>query len=402
MKPDLIILTNSFPNASAKSEDWLNDEIAITSHLYRNIILVPEYYSGEFVKLPGNCMVVDMTDVSQVSLTVVEVFNCLQIVLSDFITYPSKTAFAKSFRYNLSLIKRLHQKAKKIYYTQCHDINANPLVYAYWADNLATTACIIKQTYMPCRVVTRGHGYEIFEEQTKHGVVPFRRYQNKFLTRLFADSKRGLEHLNYQNRINPEINTVSYVGTNDHGLGFFDAGKPFSILTCSHIRGVKRLLLMPEILKHVTFDLVWHVIGDGEELEPLKQKCLSLPPNVKVEWHGYLKNEQIPDFYKQHTVNLFASLSYSEGLPVSMMEAQSFGIPIMSTDVGGCREICNEQTGFLIPKDFDPKSVAEMLNVFRSSPKNTEQFRQACRSNWEREFSAIRNYTRFASEITAL
>ena len=52
-----------------------------------------------------------------------------------------------------------------------------------------------------------------------------------------------------------------------------------------------------------------------------------------------------------------------------MMEAQSFGIPIMSTNVGGCSEICNEQTGFLIEKEFDPKEVAQQLEAFKNSKK---------------------------------
>ena len=52
-----------------------------------------------------------------------------------------------------------------------------------------------------------------------------------------------------------------------------------------------------------------------------------------------------------------------------MMEAQSFGIPIMSTDVGGCNEICNENTGFLIPKDFTAIDAANKIQEFKNSKK---------------------------------
>ena len=47
--------------------------------------------------------------------------------------------------------------------------------------------------------------------------------------------------------------------------------------------------------------------------------------------------------------DLFVNMSLSEGIPVSIMEAISFGIPIIATNVGGNAEIVNDETGVLIP-----------------------------------------------------
>ncbi|MCW3077469.1 MAG: glycosyl transferase group 1 [Bacteroidetes bacterium] len=400
VKPDLILLTNEFPNATSKSEDWLNDEIRVTWHNYNTITIIPQVASGNYVRLPDNCQVADLNNFQKEKLSLAEMLNCIKIVWSDLPAYSNKKEYSASFRYNFSLIKNLHLNAKKI--SRFKDCFKNkPIVYAYWADNLATTACIIKQMYKSCKVVTRGHGFEIFEEQTKNNVVPFRIFQYKYLNKIFADSKKGLEHLNL-NKNKAHLNAYSYVGTKDLGISLFDSDKEFTIVTCSHIRNIKRLHLMADILKHVTFNLTWHVLGDGADLPLLKESNSKLPLNIKVIYHGYLKNEEILNFYKNNSINLFASLSYSEGLPVTMMEAQSFGIPIMSTDVGGCKEICNELTGFLIEKNFDPKNTAALITAFKDAHKNSFAFRKQCRKFWEENFNAETNYMKFSKDVLAL
>jgi glycosyltransferase involved in cell wall biosynthesis len=185
-------------------------------------------------------------------------------------------------------------------------------------------------------------------------------------------------------------------------MAVFNENETFTIVSCSHIRNVKRLHLMANILQHISFPLVWNIIGTGDDLELVMRSNSRLPKHIRVNYLGNLTNLEVLSFYKTHHLNLFVSLSYSEGLPVSMMEAQSFGIPIMSTNVGGCSEICNEETGILIPKDFEPKEVANKILEFKNSEKNTLKFRQQCRNYWEKNFSAETNYTRFSREIALL
>ena len=115
-----------------------------------------------------------------------------------------------------------------------------------------------------------------------------------------------------------------------------------------------------------------------------------------------LSKDQINNFYLTHEINLFISLSSSEGLPVSMMEAQSYGIPIMSTDVGGSNEICKDQTGFLIVPNFDVRDVSDKIKDFSYSYKNTNEFHQKCRQHWEMNFNAELNYKEFMMLIDNL
>jgi glycosyltransferase involved in cell wall biosynthesis len=366
---------------------------------FNSITLVPDVYSDKHIHLPANCNVIAVNTKNS-KLSIKELFNCFYIVFTDFFEYPSKINYIKSFRNNLALIKNLSLKAKNIS-KQLPDSGIHTIVYAYWADNLLTTACILKQQFKNCSIVSRAHGFEVFEEQTRYNVIPFRKFQNKFSTKIFADSKNGYQHLLKKNT-NSNIYSSSYVGTLNNGMAVFNENETFTIVSCSHIRNVKRLHLMANILQHISFPLVWNIIGTGDDLELVMRSNSRLPKHIRVNYLGNLTNLEVLSFYKTHHLNLFVSLSYSEGLPVSMMEAQSFGIPIMSTNVGGCSEICNEETGILIPKDFEPKEVANKILEFKNSEKNTLKFRQQCRNYWEKNFSAETNYTRFSREIALL
>ena len=400
MKPNLLILTNNFPNAPLTSEGWLADEIVYSYSFFNSIYILPEINSDIHIDLPKNCSVVKLKLEKHTTLNFREILNCFYIVFSDFFEYPSKINFLKAFRNNLALIKYLTIKAKKI--SKQSSIFQSPIiVYAYWADNLLTTACIMKQLYKPCKIVSRAHGFEIFEEQTKYHVVPFRKFQSRFSDKIFADSKKGYSHL-LQKQPLSNIFTSSYVGTIDNGMAVFNENKIFTIITCSHIRNVKRLHLMSDILEHISFPIIWNMIGIGSDFELVKLTNSKLPKHIVINYIGNLTNKEVLNFYKTHHANLFISLSYSEGLPVSMMEALSFGIPIMSTDVGGCSEICNDNTGILIPKDFDAKKVADKITEFKNSKKNNLEFRNQCKDYWKINFNAETNYSHFSKEIASI
>ena len=400
MKANLLILTNNFPNAPLTSEGWLADEIVYSYSFFNSIYILPEINSDVHIDLPKNCSVVKLKLEKHTTLNFREILNCFYIVFSDFFEYSSKINFLKAFRNNLALIKYLTIKAKKI--SKQSSIFQSPIiVYAYWADNLLTTACIMKQLYKPCKIVSRAHGFEIFEEQTKYHVVPFRKFQSRFSDKIFADSKKGYSHL-LQKQPLSNIFTSSYVGTIDNGMAVFNENKIFTIITCSHIRNVKRLHLMSDILEHISFPIIWNMIGIGSDFELVKLTNSKLPKHIVINYIGNLTNKEVLNFYKTHHANLFVSLSYSEGLPVSMMEALSFGIPIMSTDVGGCSEICNDNTGILIPKDFDAKKVADKITEFKNSKKNNLEFRNQCKDYWKINFNAETNYSHFSKEIASI
>ena len=83
-----------------------------------------------------------------------------------------------------------------------------------------------------------------------------------------------------------------------------------------------------------------------------------------------MSNQQIIDFYAKTPLDLFINVSESEGIPVSIMEAMSFGIPAIATNVGGTNEIVNQKNGYLIDSESTSEEISNYINNFLYIIKN--------------------------------
>ena len=94
--------------------------------------------------------------------------------------------------------------------------------------------------------------------------------------------------------------------------------------------------------------------------------------------------------------DLFMNVSSSEGLPVSIMEAFSFGIPALVTAVGGNPEIVQEGAGILLDENPSINSITQ--NIENWDVNNLERRGIALRIQRE-EYSSEKNQEEFAKEI---
>ena len=399
MQKTLILLTNSFP--FGKSEPYLVTEINYLTQNFDRVIVFPLNKSGTLtINENEKIKIVDLgIDSIKSNISFTEYINILIEELPLLFKLPKPLYRIRYFRtYLLNKIKLAKSLVTILNIEQLSEKN-NVTIYSYWFNDLAIISGFIKKQFPQVKTISRAHGFDLFNEQNLDGYIPFRKFQLKYTDIIYSVSKRGEMYLkeNFPNQ-SSKIHT-SYLGTLDNGITPLNDEISFSILTCSIIRNIKRLELMIDILNNIKDDLTWHVIGNGPEEDNLKQACKRLNENIKVIFHGYFSQQELFDFYKKTPINLLCSLSSSEGLPVSMMEAISFGIPIMSTDVGGCSEICNNKTGFLIKKNFNNADVANKIIEFRYSDKNASAFREGVRAYWEENFSANKNYPNFISNI---
>ena len=158
--------------------------------------------------------------------------------------------------------------------------------------------------------------------------------------------------------------------------------------------------LIIEVLKKVTVKVQWTHFGGGELAINLLEQSKQLPDNIHVNFMGHKQNHEVLSFYKTTPIHLFVHFSETEGgVPVSLQEAASFGIPLLGTNIGGIPEIVTEKTGVLIPVDFNIQEVAQFINEFRSSFRNTQEFRMECKEFWRTTFEANNNYERFYLQL---
>ena len=91
-------------------------------------------------------------------------------------------------------------------------------------------------------------------------------------------------------------------------------------------------------------------------------------------------------------VDSFINISSTEGLPVAIMEAISFNVPVIGTDVGGISEIVTPETGILLSSNPELSEILNALYKIRHAELNP-------RSYWERNFNANANFPKFINEI---
>lgn len=102
--------------------------------------------------------------------------------------------------------------------------------------------------------------------------------------------------------------------------------------------------------------VVLHIGGNGK-VEKLKELIAKYGLENTVIYEGWVSGDKKAELLSQ--ADGFILPSYTEGLPISILEAMSYGLPILSTPVGSIPEIIKDgENGFL----FEPKDCKNMAN----------------------------------------
>ena len=169
------------------------------------------------------------------------------------------------------------------------------------------------------------------------------------------------------------------------------------LVSCSNLVDVKRVHLIIRALMRCRPKVHWYHFGDGELREKLEAKAKALPDHVKYTFMGYRANEEVQRFYAEHSIDAFLNVSQSEGIPVSVMEAESYGIPIVATDVGGTSEIVhNGENGILLKVDF---TDGDLLSAIRDVVEKADQYRAAAIRTWESMSDAQKVFPAFFRKL---
>ena len=190
--------------------------------------------------------------------------------------------------------------------------------------------------------------------------------------------------------------------TRCHGYDIEPSKVNFQIVSCSNLVELKRVNLIIEALSRMQGNIQWTHFGDGKCAESLKRMANEmLGNNIDYTFRGAISNESLMKEYQSMDINLFLNVSEYEGVPVSIMEAMSFGIPVIATNVGGTSEIVQDQyNGKLLNKDFSIEELCESISYFININDSTmRNYRKNARNTWESFFSAEKNYCKFYREV---
>ncbi len=125
------------------------------------------------------------------------------------------------------------------------------------------------------------------------------------------------------------------------------------------------------------------VVGDGSQEKKLKKLTLALNITSSVKFLGF--REDAIDI--MNIMDVFVLPSLWEGLPLTILEAQALGKPVVATRVSGSKEIIKDgETGFLVsPRDW--RSLAHSIKLLLKTSKTREEFGNRGKEFVNRNFS---------------
>ena len=104
-----------------------------------------------------------------------------------------------------------------------------------------------------------------------------------------------------------------------------------------------------------------NIIGDGPELNQLQKISLESNNKDNIIFHGKLNRDEINHIFLNSDIYIQAS-NY-EGLPHSLLEAMSYGIPVLCTPVGECKEILgNEDRGYILDLPVSKNNIKSKIS----------------------------------------
>jgi glycosyltransferase involved in cell wall biosynthesis len=127
-------------------------------------------------------------------------------------------------------------------------------------------------------------------------------------------------------------------------------------------KGVDGIIKMLPGLKEKVGNINFLVLGDGQELDNLKQLALGLDISDQVHFLGRIKHSQIMNYFQ--AADLFILNTNYEGLSHTLLEAMKAEVPIIATNVGGNPEVIEDgREGLLIKYNNQNDLLTSSLRV---------------------------------------
>ncbi|HEY4066399.1 MAG TPA: glycosyltransferase [Burkholderiaceae bacterium] len=283
------------------------------------------------------------------------------------------------------------------------------LFYTYWRGGSTLALARFAAGRGACGVVTRVHRYELYEDAFAPPFQPWHPAMYASLRLTATISRHGLDYLRAAG-VDPARSGLYRLGT--EALGRVAAASIDGVLrvvSCSHVSAVKRVPLIAEVLsalarRHAGQRFEWIHFGDGPEMARVQAALAAAPGNLAVTLCGHVANELVRRHYREAPVDAFVLLSDSEGLPVSIQEAASAGVPVIATDVGGVGELVGDDNGVLLAADCSVEAAVVALErvLLDADATRREGRRAASLRRWREGFDAETNHTRFAQRLHEL
>lgn len=407
----LIFCTATFPYGTG--ETFIEHEIQYLAETFDRIILISNNTHDTITR-----NVPDTVTCTQVSYELSRIQKCMSFIqLCNPLFYKELRIIRRTYKKSfsklqiLTALQTLHKtkvigsKISKIISACTHKSDAL-YAYSYWANDMACTLTKLHTKHAFTRCISRAHRWDVYFEANVAQYLPFRHYILEHSDGIWFISNAGEQ---YYSQLFPNLRHKMYMSR----LGVLSAGvcpsktdTTIRIISCSNLIPVKQVHKIIEALANIdSLPIEWIHFGDGHlrgDLESLSAKYLTEKTNCSYTFAGQKTNQEVLEFYAKNHVDVFINVSSSEGIPVSIMEAMSFGIPCIGTDVGGVNEIISDShNGYLLPAQTSVQEIADAITrIATLDSQQKTHMRNNAYATWQTRYNAEKNYRDFAHMLT--
>lgn len=141
---------------------------------------------------------------------------------------------------------------------------------------------------------------------------------------------------------------------------------------------LKLINMWKKVLEQVQINWVLRIVGSGELNETLSAAIYENGLERSVELHA--ATSDIERYYLDSSI--FVLTSRSEGFGMVLLEAISFGLPVISFDCpSGPRDIINAENGFLVPVDAEDEFVSLLVGLINDDELREKYIESSYRSS---------------------
>ena len=378
MRNTLVIFTHGSPFVNGENA-FLLPEIQPLAARFQRVILVPTFIPAHPVMpmLPSNVEVykkaTEANTKAKVRLGQLKAlvgFSWLKD-LHDFKSFSD----IKNELFYIAAVRSFQKRFWRMKVDLGLKLNET-LFYTFWMTCESSGLAEIAAIRRDMRFVTRAHGYDLYDYRVCFRSRYFRELTLKTASGVFCCSREGCNYLNTRYSGYEDHVKVGYLGveckTKGPAFPALNDKTKLRVITVANLvpgKQIPRFIkgLISFAIKYGQLEITYDVIGGGPERGSIENVSSNSPRNLKVNLFGEISNEKVLSNYVKSEYDLFALPSASEGLSVAVMEAMSFGIPALVTNVGGMGELVKDGvSGLMMKGDFDSSEVVFALDRFLS------------------------------------
>lgn len=403
--PSLLIVTNAYP--FPPGEQFFADEVKYwADSSFESIYISPEHPAGKARSLPPTLKLLASRKPRPKILFAIRAIVSKLYWSELYSLFRTGRLSMLTIKSSLSVVARTYREIARLQ-SVLKMIKDKPVVYTYWNDVAFYAACLLKSKGAVAAVVSRTHGFDIYENRYPGSYAPLKRSLSPVADQIFSLTESAKSYYNQKYGFPVDSISLAPLGVPllKSSVEKYSGSTVIivSISSCIRLKRIDKIIQAVAIFAQLNpgKKVKWIHVGDGILRKKLTSQASSVAravPNFDFQFCGQMENHEVRSLLEQRYIDLIVNASETEGVPVALMEAMSFGIPAIAPNVGGISTLVTEDSGYLLGENPTSEEIAHAIEQYFNDPLRAFK-RVKAREMIVGFFSAEKNYKEFVRAI---